>query len=60
MLGGLGQQRESKKVFKEIMAENLPNLGKGINLQIQAQMKPKQGKSKEIHTRTLDNQTSEN
>lgn len=42
------------------MAENLPNLGKGINLQIQDQMKPKQGKSKEIHTRTLDNQTSEN
>lgn len=38
--GGVGRH---KKIFQEIMAENLPNLMKTINPQIQELIKPQEG-----------------
>lgn len=50
-----------KKIFKEIMAENFPNLTKKINLQIQeAGQIQTQDKSPKIHAKTHHSPTSDN
>lgn len=46
-------KKGTKTLIKEIMAENVPNLGKRTNLQVQeAQKRMKKDESKENHTKT--------
>ena len=50
-----------EKIFEEIIAENVPNMGKEIVSQVQeAQRSPRQDKPKEKHTKTHSNQTDIN
>lgn len=50
----------SEKIFEEILAENIPNLAKGIKLHSERLINPKQDKPKEVHVKVHHNQTSEN
>ena len=54
-----GEEREKgpEKIFKEIIAENFPNMGKEIVNQVQKAQSPRQDKPKEEHTETHSNQT---
>ena len=50
-----------KKIFEDIIAENLPNMGKEIVNQVQeTQRSPRQDKSKKEHFRTHSNQVDKN
>ena len=57
-----GEEREKgpEKIFKEIIAENFPNMGKEIVNQVQKAQSPRQDKPKEGDTKTYSNQTDEN
>ena len=57
-----GEEREkgSEKIFKEIIAENFPNMGKEIVNQVQEAQSLKQDKPKEEHNKTHSNQTDKN
>ena len=57
-----GEEREKgpEKIFKEIIAENFPNMGKEIVNQVQKAQSPRQDKPKEEHTKTHSNQTDKN
>ena len=59
---GEEREKESKKIFEEIIAEKFPNVGKEIINQIQEfhTESPRQDKPKEEHTETHHNQTDEN
>lgn len=49
-----------KKILKEIMAENIPNVAKDLTVESRSWANPKQDKSKEIHSKTHHSQTSKN
>ena len=51
-----GQEREKgiEKVFEGTMAENFPNLKKETDTHIQEAQSPKQGKPKQIYTKTYN------
>ena len=51
-----GQEREKgiEKVFEGTMAENFPNLKKETDTHIQEAQSPKQGKPKQIDTKTYN------
>ena len=51
------EKKESGKIFEEIIAENVPNMGKEIVNQVQEAQSPKQDKPKEENTETHNNQT---
>ena len=57
-----GEEREKgpEKIFKEIIAENFPNMGKEIVNQVQKAQSPRQDKPKEEYTGTDRNQTDKN
>ena len=57
-----GEEREKgpEKIFKEIIAENFPNMGKEIVNQVQKAQSPRQDKPKEAHTKIHNNQTEKN
>lgn len=42
----------AEKELKEIMAENIPNLARNINIEIQRAEQTRQNKAKEIHRQT--------
>lgn len=51
------RERKGKKSFKRILAENFPNLGKEIDIQIQESQKiQKKDEPPQIHTKTQYNQ----
>ena len=52
---GEEEEQEIENVFEKIMKENFPNLGKGIDPQVQEEQSPKQGGPKEDHTKTHHN-----
>ena len=49
-----------KKIFEEIIVENVPNMEKEIVIQVQEAQSPRQDKPKEEHTKTYSNQTDKN
>ena len=55
--GVLKEKREkgSEKILKEIIGENLPNMGKEIVKQVQEAQSPRQDKPKEEHSKTHSN-----
>ena len=59
--GPEGEERERgpKKIFKEIIVKNFPNMGKEIATQVQEAESPSQDKPKEKHTKTHSNQTNQ-
>ena len=54
------KERGPEKIFEEIIAENLPNMGKETFNQVQEAQSPRQDKPKEEHTETHSNQTDKN
>ena len=55
------REKGPEKIFKEIITENLPNMGKEIVNQVQeAQKVPGRINPKEKHTETHSNQTDKN
>ena len=56
------EEREKglEKIFKELIAENFPNMGKEIVSQVQKAQRPRQDKPEEEHTGTDRNQTDKN
>ena len=54
-----GEERDKgpAKIFEEIIAENVPNMGKDTVIQVQEVQSPRQDKPKEEHTETHSNQT---
>ena len=46
------KEKEPEKIFKEIIAENFPNMEKEIVNQVQEAQSPKKDKPKEKHTKT--------
>ena len=56
-----GEERDKppKKTFEEIIAENFPNMGKEIVIQVQEASSPRQDKPKE-YMETYSNQTDKN
>ena len=52
-----GQEKEQEigYVFEKIMKENLPNLVKEIDMQVQEAQSPKQDGCKEAHAKTQHN-----
>ena len=57
-----GEEREKgpEKIFEEIIAENFPNMGKEIAIQVQEVQSPIQDKPKEKHAKTQSNQIDKN
>ena len=57
-----GEEKEKgpEKIFKEIIDENFPNMGKEIVNQVQEAQSPRKDKPKEEHTETHSNQTDKN
>ena len=55
-----GEEKVPKKIFKEIMAENFPDMGKERVTQGQEVQSSIQDKPKEEHTETHINQTEKN
>ena len=51
------REKEAKKIFEGINAENFLNMGKQIVRQVQEAQSPRQEKHKEEHTETYSNQT---
>ena len=51
--GGAGRRREQgiENLFEKIMTENLPNLVKEIEIQVQEAQSFKQDEPKEVHTK---------
>ena len=54
---GEEREKEAKKIFEGINAENFLNMGKQIVRQVQEAQSPRQEKHKEEHTETYSNQT---
>ena len=54
------EKERTKKIFEEIIAEKLLNIGKEIVSQVQRTERPRQDKPKEEHTKTYCNQTDKN
>ena len=56
------EEREKglEKIFKELIAENFPNMGKEIVNQVPEAQSPRQDKTQEEHTETQSNQTDKN
>ena len=55
------REKGPEKIFEKIIAENLPNMGKGNNQPSPGSTEsPKQGKPKKDHTETHSNQTDKN
>ena len=54
------KKKGTKKIFEEIIVENLPNMWKEIVNQVQEAQSPIQAKSKEKHAKTHINQTIKN
>ena len=54
------REKGPEKIFKEIRAENFPNMGKEIVSQVQKAQSPRQDKPEEEHTGTDRNQTDKN
>ena len=52
---GEEKEQEIGKLFEKIMKENIPNLVKKIDKQVQEAQSPKQDGYKEGHTKTLRN-----
>ena len=54
------REKELKKIFEEIIAENFPNMGKEVINQVQEAQSPRRNKTKGEHTETHGNQTDKN
>ena len=54
------RKKQSEKIFKEIIVENFPNMGKEIATQVQQVQSPMQDKPKEKHAETHINQNNKN
>ena len=54
------REKGPEKIFEEIIAENIPNMGKEIVNQVQEAQSPRKDKPKEEHTETYSNQTDNN
>ena len=52
---GEEEEQEIENLFKKIMKENLPNLVKETDIQVQGAQSPKQDGPKEGHTKTHHN-----
>ena len=52
---GEEKEQEIANLFEKIMKENLPNLVKEIDIQVQEARSPKQDGAKEDHTKTHHN-----
>ena len=50
--GGEDREKGPKKIFEEIIAKNLQNMGEEIVNQVQESQSPRQAKPKEEHTET--------
>jgi len=57
---GEGREKGPKKIFREIITENVPNVGKEIANRVQEVQSPRQDKPKEEHTEAHNNQTDNN
>ena len=55
MPDGVEEEQETEKLFENIMKENLPNLAKGMGIQVQEAQSPKQVGPKGDHTRPHHN-----
>ena len=58
--GPTGEEKGPKKIFKEIITENFPNMGKETVTQVQEAQSPRQDKSNEEHTKIHSNQNYKN
>ena len=54
------REKGPEKIFEDIIAENLPNMGKKIINQVQEAQSPRKDKPKEEHTETQSTQTDKN
>ena len=55
---GEEKEQEIQNVFEEIMKENIPNLMKEIDVQVQEAQSPKQDGCKEAHSKTGHNKNA--
>ena len=55
ILEGEQKEKRGENVFKEIIAENFPNLGKETNPNLGGTERPQQNQLKEVHTKTYNN-----
>ena len=53
-------EKRPEKIFKEIIVENFPNMGKEIATHVQEVQSPRQDRPKEKHAETHSNQTDKN
>ena len=58
--GPTGEEKGPKKIFKEIITENFPNMGKETVTQVQEAQSPRQDKPKNEHAKTHSNQIDKN
>ena len=54
------REKESEKIFEELIAENFHDTGMEIVSQVQEAQSPRQDEPKEEHTETHSNQTDKN
>ena len=54
------REKGTEKIFEEIIAENIPNMGKEAPTQVQKAQSPIQDKPKEEHAETHIDQTDKN
>ena len=54
------REKGPEKIFEEIIAENIPNMGKEIVNQVQEAQSPRKDKPNKEHTETYGNQTDKN
>ena len=57
-----GEEREKgpKKIYEEIIVENIHNMGKEIATQVQEAKSPREDKPKEKYSKTHSNETDKN
>jgi hypothetical protein len=58
--GPIGEEKGPKKIFKETITENFPNMGKETVTQVQEGQSPRQDKPKNEHAKTHSNQIDKN